>query len=76
MRTFKENNPEVNLPANLTIEIESEDFPPLVNSIKSPIRENREYDNHSWAQVVSKDMGVDNMNKVSNDRSILECERS
>ena len=75
LRNFKENNPEVNLPANLTIEVESVEFSPLVNSVSSPIGDSRECGSQSWAQVVSKDKGVDNMNKVSNDRCILECER-
>jgi hypothetical protein len=75
LRIFKENNPEVNLPANLVIEVVAEDFPPLAKSVSSPMKEIKECSSQSWVQVVSKDNGMFNLDKISNDRCILECER-
>lgn len=53
-RNFEENNPEVNLPENLGIDVVPEDFPPLVNFVISPVMEGREKVNESWVQIAFK----------------------
>lgn len=75
LRIFQENNPKVNLPANLAIEVVTEDFPPLANSINSPMKESKDCISQSWARIISKDNEIANFNKNSNDRGILECKR-
>lgn len=75
LNKFMENNPEVNLPANLNIDVESVEFPPLMNSIGTLSGVFKEYGSQSWAQVVSKDNAVDNLENITNDRCILERER-
>ena len=75
LKNFEENNPEINLPRDLNIDVVSEDFPPLVNNITSPVIEGRERNDQSWVQVVSKGNELNNLKSVKNDRGILECER-
>lgn len=75
LKTFEENNPEVNLPANLNIDAVSKDFPPLANTVISPVNDRIGESHQSWVKIVSKDNEIDNLTKVRNDRSILEHER-
>jgi hypothetical protein len=75
LKNFEENNPEVNLPGDLNIDISFEDFPSLINKSISPVIDGRESSNQSWIQIVSKDNDPNNSKNVKNDRCILECER-
>lgn len=69
---FEDRNPEVNLPADLDVNLVTEDFPPLVNRTDAPLKECFELGEQSWAKVASKSCER-NKSSVSNDRSGLEC---
>lgn len=72
LKTFEESNPEVNLPGDLNIEIDVEEFPPLSSSISSPAKGNIDISDRSWVQIVSKDKEENNLENFNNDRCFLE----
>lgn len=71
--SFMEGNPEVNLPGDLELDVTSNVFPALKDSIQTPLKGNVSLGNQSWAQVVSTGKAQISEQKRNNDRSILEC---
>lgn len=71
---FQEQNPEINLPTDLKIELSMEDFPSLGKQTDtltpSPLKE---LDNDSWVKITSKGLKPSTSTNVNNDRSNLEC---
>lgn len=74
---FIEKNPEINLPNDLNVDFNSENFPSLidVNSPTgiAPLREEMSNGNNSWVKIASKGLKPSSSKLIPNDRSHLEC---
>lgn len=69
--TFEKNNPEVNLPGNLDVDVMVEDFPPLTKPLVSPLKDFASGLSQSWVEIASKSCEKP-YNNSKNDRCILE----
>jgi exonuclease III len=76
-KEFLEKNPEINLPADLEINLDLENFPSLVsqsNTLTSaPLKEVDESLENSWVRITSKGLKPSSSKNVNNDRCNLEC---
>jgi hypothetical protein len=69
--SFENNNPGVNLPGNLDVEISIGDFPPLKVVCDDPVKDGAALNPKSWVDVASKSC-ENNLELVKNDWRILE----
>jgi len=76
-KEFLEKNPEINLPTDLEIELDLENFPSLVsqsNTLRSsPLKEVDDSLENSWVKITSKGLKPSSSENVNNDRCNLEC---
>lgn len=70
---FESNNPEVNLPSNLEVQILVEDFSPLGEGCDNCLKEGVDVDIMTQVDGIASKSCVNNSDIVKNDRSILEC---
>ena len=79
IQLLEECNPEITLPINLDVAINSEDIPPMNNNsdiLKTTLLKEigQEEGERSWAKVVGQKRVISK--SVNNDMSLLECQRS
>ena len=77
IQLFEECNPEITLPINLDVAINSEDIPPMNNNsdiLKTTLLKEigQEEGERSWAKVVGQKRVISK--SVNNDRCFLECQ--
>lgn len=75
-----DKNPEINLPTDLDVELNIQEFPILRSSnsfgSNSSVKKNDERIVSSWVKVSSMGLEtINNKNSVINDRSNMECWR-
>lgn len=74
---FMEANPEINLPADLDIDVNINDYPPLSGAVEvSPNSSLKKIEGpiqNSWVKIVNKGLKPSNESMISNDRSHVEC---
>lgn len=69
--SFESASPEVNLPSNLDVDVNIEDFPPLGDDIVPPLKENGFDKTQAWVDIASASCRETETN-IKNDRCILE----
>lgn len=73
---FIDENPVVNLPANLDVECNSVTYPSpnpnMVVVVNSTMKESSNVAASSWVEVLTKGLEVSNVSIVSNERSSME----
>jgi len=69
---FEENNPEVNLPGELSVEDLIAECTTVNAENQTPLKEDNDLVNQTWAQVVSTGKTQTKKPEVNNDRSFLE----
>lgn len=76
-RDFLEKNPEINLPTDLNVELNIEEFPSLVKektlTTSSPLKEMETIVDKSWVKITSKGLKPSTSNINNDDRSNMEC---
>jgi hypothetical protein len=69
---FEENNPKVNLPGELSVEDLVAECTTVNAENQTPLKEDNDLVNQTWAQVVSTGKTQTKKPEVNNDRSFLE----